>query len=58
MLVSDGSTPTIVGAEPGQRLRQQAAAAADVEDAQPVQGIEALGVARGYTPADYIAAAP
>ena len=45
MLVADGSIADHLRAQPRERLAQQAGAAADIEDAQTRQAVQAFGVA-------------
>ena len=45
MFFSDGSTPGDLGAEPRHRLGQEAAAAADIEEAQALEGAAVEGIA-------------
>ena len=45
MFFSEGSTPTIVGAQPCHGLGQKPAAAADIEEAQALEGLAVEGVA-------------
>ena len=45
MFFSEGSTPDDLGAEPGHGLAQEAAAAADIEEAQALEGLRGEGVA-------------